>query len=239
MIRAGAIAALASAALFTGAPANASYVLQTATAVSGGSGDYPVYGDGTNANSNFVGASFAVTGSPITALQVGANIDAFGTVSGGSAGNGGNGQIFAEVVSLSSASSLPAVPGSPGSSISTWLQANDLGHAVLTVPATAGDTSTVINFGSGLLSGYYALIFGSGLYGTTGGINLTSGNATVGTPNIFSSTFGDTFASYGYDTGIRMFASPVPLPAALPLLASGLVSCLGLLRRRRVVTVVA
>jgi hypothetical protein len=238
-IRAGALATAASIALFVGAPANAAYVLETATAGPGDGGVTSIYGDGTNGNSNFIGASFTLSGAPVTALQVGANIDQFGTISGGATGDGGNQQIFAEIVSLSSLSSLPAVPGTPGSSISAWLQTNDLGHAILTVPATAGDASTVINFGGGLGAGTYALILGSGLYGTTGGIELTTGNSTIGSPNVFASTFGDSFANYGYDSGVRIFAAPVPLPAGLPLLASGLASGLAFLRRRRRIAITA
>ncbi len=219
MIRASATAALASTALFAGAPAFAGYILQTATAVPGGSGAYPVYGDGTDAGSGFIGASFAVTGSPVTALQVGANVDAFGS-----------GQVFAEIVSVSSLSSLPAVTGG---NLVSWLQSNNLGDALLTAPTAAGDASTVINFATALASGNYAVIFGSGLYGATGGINLTSGNTTIGTPNIFTSLGGSSFQSYGYDSQIRIFAAPVPLPAGLPLLGSGLVAGLGLLRRGR------
>jgi hypothetical protein len=226
MIRAGALVALAFAALLAGAPASADYVLQTATAVPGGSGDYPIYtdasignGDGTDGGSNFIGATFSLTGSPVSALQVGANVDAYGT-----------GQVFAEVVSVASLSSLPNVTGG---NLIAWLQSNNLGEASLSAPAAAGDASTVINFSTALTSGSYALIFGSGLYGTTGEINLTSGNSTIGSPNIFNSLGGDSFQSYGYDTGIRIFASPVPLPAALPLMASGLLAGVGFLRRRR------
>jgi hypothetical protein len=239
-IRAGALAAFAGAVLAFGAPAHAGSVLETATAVPGGSGDYPVYGDGINADSNYVGATFALTASGVSVLQVGANLDAYGTVSGGVTGDGGNDEVFAEIVSVASLASLPAVPGTPGTSISDWLQANDLGHAILTVPATAGDASTLINFSNALAPGNYALIIGSGLYGATGGVNLTSGNATLGSPNVFASTTGDTFAAYTYDTGIRLFAAtPVPLPAGLPLLGSGLATLVGLFRRRRVVVAAA
>jgi hypothetical protein len=226
MIRAGAIVALASAGLFAVFPASAAYVLQTATAVPGGSGDYPIYtdatigtGDGTDGGSNFIGATFGVTGSPVSALQVGANVDGYGS-----------GQVFAEVVSVASLSSVPTVTGG---SLIAWLQSNNLGEASLSAPAAAGDASTVINFSTALSSGNYALILGSGLYGTIGGVNLTSGNSTIGTPNIFTSLGGDSFQSYGYDTGIRIFAAPVPLPAALPLMASGLFAGAGFLRRRR------
>jgi hypothetical protein len=228
MIRAGAIAALASTVLLVAAPASADYVLRTATAVPGGSGDYPIYtdaaignGDGTDGGSTFIGATFSLTGSPVSALQVGANVDAYGS-----------GQVFAEVVSVASLSSLPNVTGS---NLIAWLQSNNLGEASLSAPAAAGDASTVINFSTALASGNYALIFGSGLYGTTGEINLTSGNSTIGTPNIFTSLEGDSFQSYGSDTGIRIFAAPVPLPAALPLMASGLFAGMGFLRRRRAV----
>ena len=231
MIRTGALTALAATAMLAGVPAHASVLLDTAFAVPGGSGDYPVYGDGTNGNSNFIGAAFQVT-TPESALSVTANIDAYGATSGGATGDGGNQQAFAEIVSLSSLSSLPAVPGTPGSSISSWLVANDLGHSVFTVPSVAGDVSTVLNFSSALGAGNYAVIFGSGLYGATGGINLTSGNTTNGTPNIFSSATYDSFASVGPDSGIRIaVASPVPLPAGLPLLLSGL-GGLGLVGRR-------
>lgn len=233
-IRIGALAMLATVTLCAGSPAQADTVFQTAVAVSDGSGDYPVYGDGTNQNSNFVGVSFAVA-EATTTLEVGANIDAFGKISGGSSGDGGNGLVFAEVVSLSSLSSVPSVPGSSGNSIVAWLQANDLGHALLNVPSIAGDASTIIHFGSALSAGNsYAVIFGSGLYGATGGINLTSGNATIGEPNLFNTVGGDTFSPYGYDTGIRIYAtSPVPLPAALPLLVSGISLVLGRSRRGR------
>jgi len=222
MTRAGAVAALASTALLAGTPAFADLILETATAGIGGNGAYPVYtdaltgtGDGTDAGSNFIGAAFA-TGSPITALQVGANVDAFGS-----------GSVFAEIVPLASLASLPDVAGS----LISWLQSNNSGDALLTAPATAGDASTVINFATALSPGSYAVVFGSGLYGATGEINLTDGNNPTGSHNIFSSTGGDSFQPIGAQD-IRIFASPVPLPAGLPLLGSALVACLAFLRRR-------
>jgi hypothetical protein len=227
-IRATALAALALTALAVAAPASAAYVLQTATAGSGGSGSYPIYtdaavgnGDGTDGGSTFIGAGFTLGGS-VSSLQVGANVDALGS-----------GSVFAEIVALPSAGSLPPATGG---NLVAWLQTHSLGEATLTAPASAGDASTVINFSSALAAGDYAVIFGSGLYGTTGGINLTDGNATIPSPNIFTSLGGDSFQSYGYDSQIRIFAAtvPVPLPAGLPLLVSGLLAGVGgFLRGRR------
>jgi len=218
MIRASATAVLAATALLGGTPAFASYILETATAGSGGSGNYQVVNDPVN-GTNFIGASFEVSDSGVTSLRVGANVDAFGS-----------GQVFAEIVPLASLSSVPNVTGS---TITSWLQSNNVGDSLLTAPGTAGDASTVINFASALTPGSYAVIFGSGLYGANGEINLTDGNTTVGSPNLFTNLYGDSFQSYGYDTQMRVFVAPVPLPAALPLLGSGLLAGFGFLRRRR------
>ncbi len=227
--RVSALAAFA-AVMFAGAPAFAAdYLFQTATpGPSDSFGVYPVSGDGTDLGSTYFGTTFNVAGGSITSLLVGANVDGFGS-----------GSVFAELVPVASLSSLP----NTGASVTAWLQdpANNKGTVLITAPSgpNNADATGVISFSSALAAGNYALIFGSGLYGATGEVNLTEGNTTVGSPNIFSALAGDSFASYGYDTGIRMFAVPVPLPAALPLLGSGLAAGLAFLRRRRPMQVAA
>lgn len=226
--RVGALAAIAATVMFVGAPAFAtSYLFETATpGGAASSGAYPVFGDGTDIGSSYWGTTFAVTGNSISSLLVGANVDDSGA---------GTGSIFAEIVPVASLSSVPNATA-PG--ITTWLQSNSLGSVLIAAPSGPGnsDATGVINFSTALAAGNYALIFGSGLYGATGNVSLTDGNTTNGTPNIFSalaSNPGDTFTPPGYDTGIRMFAAPVPLPAALPLLGSGLAAGLAFVRRRR------
>ena len=212
-------------------------MLQTATAGTlGSSGSYVATGDGTDAGSSFIGTTFTLNSSTNT-LQVGGNFD-----------TNGIGSAFAEVVSLSSltASGLLNGTGTVNNAVVNYLQGNNLGSSVFNAPTSAGDASTVINFGTSLAAGNYALIFGSGLFGATGGsafgapyngsvtfTDTANGNVAIGSPTIFNSLGNDNFTTYGFETDIRIFAAtPVPLPAALPLMLSGIAG-FGIFRRSR------
>jgi hypothetical protein len=219
------LAAVSLAALIAGtnAPAHAGLLASTADFVSSFGGSYPVFGDGTDAGSEFIGAEFHVGAGGFYLTGVGAHLD------GDPVAIGPNVQsVFVAVVPVNSATGLPNVAPSA-------LASAALAHAVFTPSTTAGDV--VIPLQVVLPEGDYATIFGAGLFGssTQGGIGLTDSNRTIGSPNIFNSLNFDgswsTYASQGnLDPGIRIFE--VPEPASLAVLGFGVLSA-GLLRRRR------
>jgi hypothetical protein len=224
-LRASALTAVAAVALGAGSPAFADYVLQTATAGTSSDGSYFAVGDGIDADSTYLGATFSIS-NPVTSLQVGGNVDAFST-----------GTAFAEIVPVTSGT-LPNVTGSGPTALASWLtdKNNNKGSSVFLAPTTAGDFSTTITFSTPLTTGTYALVFGSGLYNTFGTVEFTGQNNTVGSPTVFSSLQDSNFTDVSStNSDIRLFATtaPVPVPAALPLLISGIAGGLGFLRRRR------
>jgi hypothetical protein len=110
-----------------------------------------------------------------------------------------------------------------------------LGHVLFSVPqATAIDVTAPLSLTLG--PGTYGVIFGSGQFGATGFAGLGSLNTPAGDPNMFRSLFSDGWETFS-DPGVRMFVegdavSETPLPATLPLFATGL-AVFGLAARKR------
>ncbi len=190
------------------APVSAETYLQTATAGNPSTGSYSIYGDGTNAGSNFIGATFALSNTA-TIADVGATFDGYAS----------GDPIFAAIVSVPSLAGVPAFAPSA-------LAGNALAETTFT--PSAGDVSVALPVT--LAAGTYAVVFGSGLFGATGTVGLADGNTTIGTPNIFASLTDSSFSSYGYDTGIRIYVD-APEPTTLALFCFA-VAALGFTRRR-------
>ncbi len=197
------------------APAvHAATILETASFTGDDPGDYTVIGDGTNANSRFMGASFSLTGlTDITSIGLGL-------------GRYSSGSIFAAIIPLAAPGAYPSVAPADLASIA-------LGEIVFSVPAVTTDLTEAFSLRLG--AGDYAIVFGSGLFGAHGYGAITSGNDTIGTPLLFQSLYGPDWLSQ-YPDGIRMVVTgtPVPEPASTGLLAVGLAGLLAMRRRRRI-----
>src|SRR5262249_34684858 len=160
---------------------------------------YSIGTDGTDLG-NMIGASFVVaSGSSFTMDSVGATFDgSFNRPPGSNVQ-----KLFVTIVSLSDGSALPSF--APGD-----IAAHTIASFAFAPPPTAGDFEVSTNQ-LHLGPGAYAAIFGSGgLLGSdaAGQAGLADGNATIGTPNIFSNFAGtdaSSWSAYGFDTGIRIY----------------------------------
>jgi len=160
-------------------------------------------------NTRYLGAVFTVS-----------QAEAVSAIGGNFTINGDGGAIFGAIVKLSSGNTLPAdVAG------------NAVAEAVFT--PTGGDQSVALN--TVLQPGQYAVVFGAGLFGTTGASGLVSGQTAVGTPSLVQYAGSPLAASQFTDDTLRVTVnavSAVPEPASALLLVTGGIA-LGLLRRRR------
>jgi hypothetical protein len=206
LIRAGALGALATVALVVGAPAGAATVFSSANYVPDNeTGDYYIAGDGQS----YIAATFTLTRqSEITGI-------------GGVFTQYSDGEIFAAIIGLP-----PAQTDVTASSLSGL----SLAHTVFTAPQDGSDFTTPLSVVLG--QGTYELVFGSGLWGATGDSGLATG--MDGQANLLRTTDGGlTWDPLQDSMRVTVEASPVPLPAGLPLLVSGVAALGGLFRRRR------
>lgn len=166
-------------------------------------GDFSVY-DG-----KFLGAVFTVTQAEAVSA-IGGNFTQYS-----------DGDIFGAIVRLAPGASLPG----------ELTAANTVAHAVFTPSTGGGDQS--VSLSTVLQPGRYAVVFGAGLFGTTGYSGLVSGQGALGVPS-FVAYDGGTASAFTDDT-LRVTVNAVaavPEPATALLWAAGAIA-LGLVRRRR------
>lgn len=138
-------------------------------------------------------------------------------------------ELFGAIVALSSApSALPSF-------LPSQLSSNTLAYTTFSPPTASSDFRTPLSVT--LNAGTYALIFGAGQWDTSGwGSMPFAGQSNLPGSSYFS---GHLFTNAWFDGGVTRMrfvvegsVSPVPLPAALPLFATGL-GVMGLLGWRR------
>lgn len=165
------------------------------------------YGDYVLSDYDVIGAAFTIT-QQTQITGIGAQFGAY---------NGGT--IFGAIVPLASLNSRPAGGLSQLGSIA-------LADTVFTVPSGTTALDYTVPVSVSLNPGTYAVVFGSGLFGAEGYADLGDYNNPEGSPNLFRAFFSNDFQAFD-DNGVRLTVagsavSPVPLPAALPLLAGAL-----------------
>ena len=159
---------------------------------------------------NFLGVRFQIS-SPVTTGRIGGHFGRFEEPQ----------EIFAAVVALSGPLDFPD---------SALLSTPDvLGTALMPLPSPSDELSSQLVLS--LTPGWYAMVFGWGLFGTAGGPPIPGGfapsnNSDVGSPSYFSIAepmSADPVFSDGGFSNTRFFLETVPEPSLLLLLATGLV----------------
>jgi len=143
-------------------PAKADTVFQTATYTGVDNGEFVI--QSTPNFMRFVGASFTIN-QQTDITGIGAQFGGFPS-----------GTIFGAIVPLASLTALPA--GSPS-------QLESISVADVEFSVSGGIHDILQPLSVTLNPGTYGVIFGSGLFGTSGFAGLGDGNATVGSPNFF------------------------------------------------------
>jgi len=141
------------------------------------------------------------------------------TVTAIGGGIGGNGTLFGAIIPLSSPTETPSY-------LPYDLPSYALGFTVFNAPFGTADFTTPLSLS--LNAGTYALVFGSGLFGATGSgfMGLTGVDFPIA--SYFFATINNgfnTFTNGGFSQTrfvVEGDLSTVPLPAALPLYATGL-----------------
>jgi hypothetical protein len=154
---------------------------------------------GTNVNSAvFIGVRFELS-QPVVTTQV-----------GGHFASGSPGAFFGAIVKLDDANDFPD---------STNLSTPDvLGKTTLTFPNPS--TEVFGNLNLSLNPGWYALVFGSGLFGTTGLGGTVENGVDIGTPTYLSWQFGNSGWSVPINPIFRNYrfvvqGALVPEPSAI------------------------
>jgi hypothetical protein len=207
LIRASAMGALATLALVAGVPAGAATVFSSAGFVPNGeTGDYYIANDGQS----FIAATFTL-GQESEITGIGGVFTQFGD----------GGSIFGAII---------AAPANQSDVTASSLANLSLAHAIFAPPTDGSDLTTPL---SALLGpGTYELVFGSGLWDTTGNSGLATG--MDGQASLLRTADGGASWDVLNDSvRVTVDASPVPLPAGLPLLASGVAAMGAMLRRRQ------
>jgi hypothetical protein len=201
------------ASVWIGAAADCRAVTVVETATLGATGLTSDLGIGIY-DDQFLGLRFAIP-SAITTTAVGGH---FGTVE-----SVGNNQFFGAIIALTDAADFP-----DSSDLST---SDVLGTTLLEFPNPSAEISAPLSVT--LEPGHYALIFGTGLFGATGG----GGGATLNNTPLGSVSW----TSYNSPPegwrnvdleGARFFITGIPEPSSLALLALGSLSAVRLRRRR-------
>ena len=207
-IRGSALAALASLALFSAAPAMADTLYASSGYVYNSTevGDYAF----DNTGQSLIAATFTLS-QATHVTGVGGVFTQYGD----------GGTIFASIIALPSAQTNVTSASLPGLA---------LGTAVFAPPTDGSDYTSTLSLN--LSAGTYELVFGSGLFGATGYSGLASGMA--GTANLLQSVDGGaTWGTLSDSVRVTVSGTAVPLPAGLPMLGSALALGAGLVRRRR------
>jgi hypothetical protein len=119
-------------------------------------------------------------------------------------------------------------------SLTNW--SNNSVAQTLFTPIADGVSDTTVPLATTLSAGSYYVVVGSGAFGASGSGGLVSGQNPVGNASFFQSfDAGSTWVALS-DNSMRVFvdgtAAAVPVPAAMPLLASGLAFFAAAARRR-------
>jgi len=204
--RTTALAAAVAAATLSGGAHAASVVFASASFVDESVSNGDYYID----NTRYLGAIFTIS----TAEQLSA-------IGGNFTQYGDGNAIFGAIV-----------PVAPGAALPGDIAAHAVASTVFT-PTGGDQTAAIIGV---LTPGTYALVFGSGLYGTSGESGLVSGQLPIGTPTFvqYGSSGGALTASAFTDDTLRVMvlATPVPEPSMAALWAGGALMLAWASRRR-------
>ncbi len=170
---------------------HAAFIYESATLGATGSTN-----GGTSVNSSqFLGGRFQVT-STVTTTAIGGHFR-------------GSGTFFGAIVELTSLTDFPD---------SLTLNSSDvLGSSVFNVFDPSQEVS--VNLSVTLDSGFYAVIFGSGLFGASGNGNIIANGTQIGDPNFFFRNGTSSFSQGGFSNA-RFFVTGEEGEAAVPEPAS-------------------